>query len=306
MTCFHGQVQNCPNADTLGFTYGYENPGGAPIGTIVFHDGGSGTTPYSDPTYAEKYLSSGYQVVFLAWDRDWETSMRNGRSYSIKDGSCRPATLFNYFRQNLYSQGGMCVQGFSAGSAAAAYSLAWYGSGSYLDNVELLSGPVFSDIEQGCRVPNAPTMTVCAAGEYGCNGAQWLDSPSYVTGNQNLVSQWSGRACNQGRHTTEPTEAAWKAMSIVDGTTNPSFSYPQTAMAGWLCSDVNSAQNDSAAEGDIFYQQFTSSRQTAGFSVTRIDHCFGTEGVTKGTTPQGVNGFDAISGDMISACVRRH
>jgi hypothetical protein len=42
----------------------------------------------------------------------------------------------------------MCALGDSAGSAAIAYSLAYYGAGSYLDNVELLSGPVLSDIEQ--------------------------------------------------------------------------------------------------------------------------------------------------------------
>jgi len=46
----------------------------------------------------------------------------------------------------------MCALGDSAGSAAVAYSLAYYNAGSYFDNVELLSGPVLSDIEQGCQV----------------------------------------------------------------------------------------------------------------------------------------------------------
>jgi hypothetical protein len=95
-------------------------------------------------------------------------------------------------------------------------------------------------------------------------------------------------------------------MSIVDGTNNPSFSYPRTSMAAWLCSNVATEQNNSAAQGEFFYQQFTSFRQTAGYSVTRIDHCTGTEGVSNGVTPQGVSGMTAISQDMVAACVRRH
>ena len=150
MTCFKGTVENCPNTSNLGFTYGYQNPVGELAGTVVFHDGGGGTAPYADPTYMEKYLVNGFQVIFLAWDADWEGSINGIVGTNIKDAACRPATLFNYFYQNLYTQGGMCAQGFSAGSGAVAYSLAWYGSASYLDNVELLSGPPFGDIDQGC------------------------------------------------------------------------------------------------------------------------------------------------------------
>jgi hypothetical protein len=307
MTCFRGTVEKCPNAADLGFIYGYENPVGRLAGTVVFHDGGGGTAPYADPTYAEKYLHFGYQVIFLAWDTDWEGSTNGLTGTSIKNAACRPATLFNYFYQNLYTQGGMCAQGFSAGSGAVAYSLAWYGSASYLDNVELLSGPPFGDIDQGCEVPNSPIVTVCATGQFGCNGPPWQDSPAYVSGDEELVGPWSGwNVCNEGRPTSIFAKSAWKAMSIVDGTTDPSFSYPQTAMAGYLCSNVNTVQNNTAAEGNFFYLQFTSALQTAQFSVTRIDHCSGPEGVTKGRTPQGANGFDAISTSMISACIKRH
>jgi hypothetical protein len=95
-------------------------------------------------------------------------------------------------------------------------------------------------------------------------------------------------------------------MSIVDGTDNPSFTYPQTSVAGYLCSNLDSVQNNSAAQGEFFYQQFTSSRQTAAYSVTRIDHCSGSEGVTDGETPQGETGFVAISEHMLSSCIKRH
>jgi hypothetical protein len=37
-------------------------------------------------------------------------------------------------------------------SSARKDEFAWYGSGTYLDKVEFLSGPVLSDLEQGCEV----------------------------------------------------------------------------------------------------------------------------------------------------------
>jgi len=306
MTCYQGKVENCPNTVSLGFTYGYENPVGGILGTIVMFEGGGGTTPYKNAAFAQKYLQSGYQVVYVAWNSDWEFTSKN-RGTSIKYAACRPATFLNYIYQNRYLGGGMCAQGFSAGSAAVGYSLAWYGSASFLDSVELLSGPVFSDVEQGCVVPHSSTVTVCDAGQFGCNGTEWPDGPAYVGGDQTAVASWSGQpSCNNGRTTTSLANSTWKQMSIVDGTVNPTFTYPQTAMSGWLCSNVNVVQNDTAAQGNFFYQQFINSRQTAAFSVSRVDRCAGPEGVPEGTTPQGVLGLVAVSDSMLSSCVRRH
>jgi len=305
MTCFRGQVENCPNAGSLGFTYGYEDPQGERAGTVVFLEGGGGTVAYDDPAYAQKYLQAGFQVVYVAWDNDWE--LTSGSAPSIKYAACHPATLLNYIYEHVYGGGGMCSQGSSAGSGALGYALAWYGSSSYLDNVELLSGPVFGDLEQGCIVPNPPKVNVCATGQYGCDGAQWPDSPSYVNGDQNLIRNWSNQpSCNAGKTTSAYVNSLWKGMSIVDGTDNPSFTYPQTSVAGYLCSNLDSVQNNSAAQGEFFYQQLTSSRQTAAYSVTRIDHCSGSEGVTDGETPQGETGFVAISEHMLSSCIKRH
>jgi hypothetical protein len=306
MNCFSGMVQDCSNAADIGFSYGFLNPRGEPKGTIVFLEGGGGTDAYQDPSFPQKYLEDGFQLVYLTWDSDWE-STGNSSGTSIKDAACRPATFLNYIYENLYNQGGMCVQALSAGSGAAAYSLAWYGTSSYLDNVELLSGPVFGDIEQGCEVPHAPTVTVCPSGQFGCNGEPWPDPPYYVNADPALVGRWSGQpSCNAGNFTSESADSAWKSMSIVDGTDDPSFFYPQTSLAGWLCSNVDSEQNNSAAEAQFFFQQFTNSGQTDGYSVTRIDHCNGPEDVTTGQTPQGVKGFDAVSEHMLSACFARH
>jgi len=307
MTCYTGQVEACPNTVSLGFTYGSLNPAqDPPAGTIVFLEGEGGTVAYTDPVYAQKYLQQGFQVVYLGWDTDWEFT-GNNTGTSIKNAACRPATFLQYAYQNVYTNGGMCVQGASAGAGAVAYALAWYGLATIIDNVEMLSGPVFGDVKQGCIVPRASSVNVCATNQYGCNGDQWSDDPTYIDGDQTLVGQWSGQpSCNDGQQTSASANAAWKKMSIVDGSNNANFSYPQTSMAAWLCSNINSVQNNSSAQGEFFYQQFTHNGQTAGYSVTRINFCDGVEGVTQGQTPEGESGFIAISDHMVSSCVKRH
>jgi hypothetical protein len=314
MTCFQAEM-SCPQTVDVRFTFGYENPVGIVNGTIVFFSGSGGTIP-AVGDFGLAYLNRGYQIVQLAWNTAWEETGR-GTSASIKLAACRPATFLNYVHQNLHSTGGMCAQGSSGGSGAVAYSLAWYGSASFLDNVELLSGPVFSDIEQGCVVPNAPAVTVCPAGQLGCNTGllgSWQDKPQYIGDNATAMRGWTDdNTCNGGVPTTMQSNQNWKAMSIVDGTSNGSFSYPQTNMAGWLCAtsqpktcDPSTCPNNSAAEGEFFYQQFTNSSQVAAYSVNRIDNCQGAEGVTSGTTPQGINGKIAIMKDMIAHCQKLH
>lgn len=308
-SCFEATV-SCPNTLDIQVTYGLTNPVGIPRGMVALFGGAGGTQPYGsgtqEQTFSSNYVQAGYQIVQQAWASDWEdTGITNGKN--VKTAACRPATLLNFFHQTLYQgDGGMCAQGASAGSAALAYSLSWYGSSNYLDKVELLSGPVLSDIEQGCEVPDAPPVTVCAAGQFGCDGAAWIDKPQYVQGTQIGVGRWSGLQCQQGSRTPLATNSTWKTMSIVDGTNGASLFYPQTAMAGWLCSN---GENNSAAEGQIFYRQFSSAAQTAKYSLTRIDGCAGPEGVDAGKTPSGESGFVAITTDMtdsVAGCIKRH
>ncbi|MBZ5680121.1 MAG: hypothetical protein LAO24_08445 [Acidobacteriia bacterium] len=307
--CFQAGV-SCPDTLSIQVTYGVSNPRGIPRGTIVLLKGAGGTQPYGGGSglgnYGASYLQAGYRIVQTAWATDWEdTGISNGKS--VKAAACRPATLLNFFDQNVYDgNGGICAQGFSAGSAQLAYSLALYGSANFLDKVELLSGPVLSDIAQGCMVPEAPPVTVCPPGQLGCVGSPWRDRPQYVVGFQSLVSRWTGIPCQSKTTTWAQDNLAWKSMSIVDGTRTPSFSYPKTAVAGWLCSN---ALNNSAAQGELFFVNFTSPAQTAHYSLTRIDGCSGPEGVDSGTTPQGEIGFLAITSDMtdpVAGCIKRH
>ena len=309
--CYQATV-TCPNTADLSATYGYTNPSGIQRGTIVLFSAGPGTQPQpgQPPTknLNTNYLQAGYQIVQTAWATDWEDTGFGSGAKSIKTAACRAATLLNYIYQTVYDRnGGMCAQGISAGSGAIAYALAWYGASDYLDKVELLSGPVFGDIEQGCMKPNASPVTVCPSGQFGCVGKAWQDAPQYVSGSQYSVTNWTGRQCQPSSQTTsEQNNTSWKSMSIVDGTIDPSFSYPKTAMAGWLCSN---GLNNSAAQGAYFYQQFVSHSQVSDYSVTRIDNCTGPEGVGDGRTPDGKLGLDAISADMTSSvagCIKRH
>ena len=309
-TCYQATV-SCPGTTDIGLTYGVAAPSGIPRGTIVLFNGSGGTqafgTGYGHHSYVATYLDAGYQIVQTAWDSDWEITSPQGSS-GTKIAACRPATLMNYVHQNLYKgDGGMCAQGASAGSGAIAYSLTNYGSSDYLDKVELLSGPVFGDIEQGCMEPDAPAITVCSRGQYGCVGQSWSVKTQYVQGSQNGVSKWTGHKCQPGNGSTPATtNSAWKAMSLVDGTNAPSYSYPQTAMAGWLCSN---GLNNSAAEAQFFYQKFTGRGQAAEFSVNRVDNCVGPEGVADGVVSSGKSGFIAITSDMtdpVAGCIKRH
>ncbi len=308
-SCYQAVV-SCRNTMDIQVTYGYTSPRGIPRGTIVMINGAGGIEAYGSGngqrSYGDSYLQAGYQFVQSAFASDWEDTGINGAK-SIKAAACRPATLLNYFHQNLYKgDGGMCAQGASAGSGALAYSLTWYGSGEYLDKVELLSGPVFSDIQQGCMEPDSPAVTVCSPNQYGCNGSRWSDLPQYIGGAQGTLGQLTGHKCQQGNITPAATNDSWKAMSIVDGSNEASFAYPQTALSGWLCSN---GLNNSAAQGQLYYRQFSNRSQVATYSLTRIDGCAGSEGLEAGSTPQGKNGFAAITADMtdpVAGCIKRH
>lgn len=310
-TCFSASV-TCPNTVDLALTYGVV--GTDTTGTIVFFDGGAGTSPGGEQ-YIPDYLNGGFQIVQAAFQTAWENT-QSGSGVSIKTAACRTATFLNYVRQNIYSRGGMCAQGSSAGSGAIGYALAEYGAGSYLDNVELLSGPVFGDIAKGCIVPNLPAVTVCPAGQLGCNDGTeggWPDPPQYIDGYLTSIRTWTGDStCNGSSDTSSSSNTKWKDMSIVDGLGDSTFSYPKTAIAGWLCSNTSvncqgsACQNNSAAEGQFFYEKITSAAQP--FSVNRIDKCQGAEGVTGGFVPPNdqETGFTAISNDMLTNCRARH
>jgi hypothetical protein len=162
-------------------------------------------------------------------------------------------------------------------------------------------------------------LPICYPGQqYGCSVGTtgWGNSPAYIDTDLRWVQAWTGNlspACNGGQNTAA-SDPKWKAMSIVTGT-GGSFTYPNLGMAGWLCASSTTdscgteCPNNSAAQGEIFFSQFTSSSHPAGFILTGIVQCNDAEGVGKGYDPDnctvGTNcphGYSAIVSHMTAQC----
>ena len=283
-TCQHLTIASCANTNDTGVTIGTKSAP-ASKGTIVLFNGSNGTRPMSGP-FVRDYSKFGFTVIDTMWDPPgWEGT---GQTASILAGACRPATLLSYLSQS--AKGAFCGQGHSAGSSALAYSMSHYGI-DRLDHVELISGPVMSDLQQGCENPSAPPVTIVPS-----NGASFTNGPQYVNQFIPAVSHYTGQSCRPPAPTTEAVNAAWLAQSIVQP--GAVLSFPNTGISGWVC---DNQLNNSAAQGGIFY----SSLQSA-YSLTRVSGCMGSEGVQQGTTPQAVKGQLAVEQDMELSCIPRH
>jgi hypothetical protein len=356
MNCFGGQLQNCPNADDLYFTYASMNPVGIvpnvtqALGVVVFLTGSGGTAPIDENVtgstdnellYIGDYFTAGYVIVQLAWSTDWELTTIPSEATqppNIQNAACRPATFLNWIYNNIYqpvyqanSKAGMCAQAGSAGSAAVGYSLAFYGASAWLDNVELISGPVLSNIQDGCEEPPPVTsVTVCGSGDYWCKyatGSSWSFSPTYVNPGIADVQTWTNPSCAVPNTTTSSYwNGQWLDMSIVDTNSatgaTPTFTYNHTAMSGWLCRPptANGSENNSSQQGELFYDAVgAASLQPTNFAVYPVDNCANAEGVSSQTSivsgaPGSPNGIVAIENDTIGSttplvpaqCVRHH
>jgi hypothetical protein len=268
-------------------TWGVKQGTGA--GTIVIFNGASGTTAGAQ-NYIAPYISAGFSTVQIAWATAWQDTGLNTKS--ILTAACRVATIGQYIHDNVYTTGGFAVQGGSGGAGAGGYWLAWYGGGNVIDNAELASGPVYSDIEQGCEVPLAPPVTIIPT-----DGTPWLDVMSYRGGPQNGVSTQTGYTCQPSKgSTSEAADASWLSQSIVQ--TGATLSYPNTNVSGWLC---NNGLNNSSGEAWLFYSQMTSP-----YSLTSLTGCTSAESVDEGLTPEGLTGTTAIINDMVTKGVKRH
>jgi hypothetical protein len=245
--------------------------------------------------------------------------------------------FFNYVFNHIYlpiyqnnSQAGMCGHGFSAGSGALAFSMSYFkapaGTQWWWDNVELLAGPQFSDVEQGCETGTnlAPPVTVCGqnnGNQWGCRlsspDGPWSAQPQYVGASIGRVGGWTNdQTCANSPQTSTTSNLKWFQQSIVDdGTNSPVFSYPHTAMAGWVCRTILSQEtqqqcsaaynqkycpNNSSSQGQIFYAAVTANgAQPSNYAVYPVDGCSGAEGVAGGTLSlNGQPGNQAIEQDM--------
>lgn len=334
-TCVHATM-HCDaslGVDDLGFTYGYLAPTGTINGTVVAFSGGGGTAPSTaagtEALALQYYLSNHLEIVQVKWDSDWEMTTNPippDWFGNIQYSACRPAGVLHYVytKSTLFQPGGgMCAQGFSAGSAAVVYALSWYGAGwgttSYLDNVELLSGPVLSEVDTGCEVPVAPNVTVCQ-GAPGCqiasNVQPWSVTPEYVDGYENYPQKWSNiySCANTSHGNTSMYNAVWNNMSILSSSvTSRQLSYPNTSMNAWLCANVydnEEPMNNSSSQGWLFYSYSGVNFMPNNWKVNAVSNCDGPEAVmgTDATGPDGVTGdaFALITNDMVNQCKPHH
>jgi len=318
VTCYHATV-TCPSTVALGVTLGYQAPAAPAQGTIVLFSGGGGTEAgalSNDSQYTADYASNGYGVVETAWDSAWEDttngSTSNVPAHNLLAAGCRPASLLNYiFSQStpFYTSGGRCAQGISGGSGAVAYTMSAYGGDGFLDNAELLSGPVFGDIEQGCEFPPAPEVTVCGDGNGGVAAwchlgpgqSLWAGRPTYMGSALTAVQGFTGdSSCGTATPTSATSNQAWKNESIVNGAASTNFNYTNTKVTGWLCAD---SSNNSTEQGQFFYQQVGTT--ATPLNVYPVSNCQGAEGVDTGDVPAlsgDPSGFTAVEFDMLNAC----
>jgi hypothetical protein len=266
---------SCPNLPDIAVTLG--TSGTAILGEVTFINGDGGTIP-GGTNSSSQYLKAGLSVSQLAFATNWEFGSNN-----VMETACRPATLINYFYQPGMRYG---VQGISAGSGAVGYALAWYGLSSEITNAELIDGPVFSDISQGCEVPWVSAVTVTPT-----NGVPFTDNPQYNL-ESGFMSTATGMKCLPKIGSTTATEdSAWFSQSIL--ASGATLAYPSTSVAAWVC---DNGLNPSAAQSYLFLSQVVTP-----WTLTAISNCKGAEGVANGTTPQGVKGQTAIIADMIAA-----
>lgn len=152
---------SCPGLPDLKATLGVAKPTTSPIGTIVLHNGGSGTA-FLDDGFPDTYLGDGFNVVQIAWASDWADAKGAG----VKSAACRPATVFNFaFKtvQHSSRSTGFCGQGFSGGGGALGYALTHYGLSSEFDYLAIGSGPGVSRMDYGCDPPlyTGPPLNLC-------------------------------------------------------------------------------------------------------------------------------------------------
>jgi hypothetical protein len=317
MTCF-GATIDCTivdsHIDNISLTIGYVTQAATPTGTIVFFTGGPGTASDFGPTnsFADSYVGS-YMIVYVEWASAWEKASSNASYENILHAACRPATLLKWINDSAgpHPSGAMCAQGKSAGSAAIAYAMSWYGAGSYLKNVELLAGPVLSKIDDGCN-PIPPTVSMCPSGGICTAGTiAWSRNAGYTSDKVGSINPWTGLTdCTQSTITSGEL-LALKNMSIVDGSytgVTPVFSFT-TKRHGWICAGDRTnydnyatdcpttpafCTNNSSPQGYDWYAAATD----LNLKVSGTNKCDGTTTTTTSTEAEGVDGTNAKDPDF--------
>jgi hypothetical protein len=319
----HCAAQGVSNVPDLALTFGVAGPSTA--STVVFFSGGPGSLSDSDINqYVDNYYSppNNFQVVQIDWATTGWGFTVSGSNANVLNAACRPAGFLKFVHDNLFHSGtaaGMCAQGISAGSAAVAYSLSWYGA--TLDNAELIAGPPLADIKTGCQ-SSAQAVTICpnSASEPECkgwpvSGTLYTDAryePTYTPLQPELVQiskdtgtlEASGHASCEDSTVVLQDDPIWAAQGVAQPAIQ-NTSLAHTAMAAWICASTTGTANNSSPEGWLYYNTVAGSPSQnlpTPFAVNAIYSCAGAEGESGGHTQNGTSGRTAIQTDMVASC----
>jgi hypothetical protein len=142
-------------------------------------------------------LEEGYQTLEYKWIQDggWLESKSNGGDPSdqtawmgLKAAACRQDNLMRRLRAQHHPDPTgntfpYCATGQSGGAAQLAYALTYHDAEAYLDSVVLTSGPVFADIEFGCKEVDDCSVPGAHPGCYGTEQECLIDQ---AYGNEEL------------------------------------------------------------------------------------------------------------------------
>jgi hypothetical protein len=290
---------SCPGLPDIGATIAdVEPPGGAPRGTVVAHEGGTGigyfngNTGNPDAGFSESFTAANLRYVQVAWGSDWAST-----GTGIKAAACRPATAFRWIFDNIH--GGIhtkafCGTGSSGGTAALLYSITAYGLKDIWDYLALAAGPTPSRIDYGCdpSLYDGGSRDLCPL----LTNAPW--SYSYVGPGSSSIVQiangWEGTKTCGAASPPQADIATWAR----DGLVSPGddFTYPQTAMTFWYCV---TAPNQSTGESTFYIEQvqpMNSPPPVNCYSGT----CQGEE------VFEDPSAFNAAVSDMTTLCMPNH
>ena len=247
-------------------------------GKTIFLMNGSTWTAPGMQSYSKAFHAAGYSIA-MATVPSWQYAGA-GYTPNILAAACRPATLIHYVANG--SQ--IALGAASAGSAAAAYALAWYGEASDVAVLEIGSGPVMSDLSQGCETPKAANVTVIPT-----NGTSWSSTLYFNAGIPPQMTEFTGQTCLSKQNSTQQQIQNWLDMSIL--APGAVLSYPSTQISAWLCA-TSQEPNNSAGQGYLWLSQIP------GAQITAMTGCTGSEDIDNALTPQGVTGFAALVADL--------
>jgi hypothetical protein len=242
------------------------------LGKTVFYANGSEWTLPGGAGYVNPLSKAGHTTVTAEFLTPWQSGPGN-----LLTAACRPATLFNYVANG--SQFALIAA--SGGAGAAAYALNWYGASSFVSGLWITSGPVYSDLGQGCETPKAAWVTVTPN-----DGESWSSALNFEQGTQSLIGTFTGQTCEPKSATTSTEYTNWESQSILA----PGAAFPSLYIYAQLCSNAP-MPNNSSGQASLWLGPMNA--WTVG-----ISGCSGSEGTNVGWTPEGVNGTTALIADL--------